>query len=152
MANVQDLYKQLIELPRRQYSDLIRQVDRERRQAVEQEERAHPPAADMNRAEFARWVARQHFAVDKGITRIFYLPEAAPEEEVRLLEVNELAHIPEDAPIVAVDFAPDIEGVHFRLFVADVTPGQFEHVQANRVELPAGWNFEGAEELPAGDR
>jgi hypothetical protein len=69
-----------------------------------------------------------------------------------LLEVNELAHIPENAPIEAIDFMPDIEGLHYRLFVADVTPRQFEAVQAHRVTLPAGWNLEGSEDITPSDR
>lgn len=152
MPDVQELFKQLRDLPPRQYSDLIRKVDVERRQAVEREDRDHPPSGAMSRDEFARWIARQHFAIDKGITRIFHLPNGAPDQDVRLLEINELASIPENAPIEAVDFAPDIEGVHFRLFVADVTPHQLEGIQANHAKLPAGWNFEGADEIPRGDR
>jgi hypothetical protein len=151
MPDIEGLYRDLIELPHRQYSDLIRRVDSERRQAIERKEKEHPPDAGMSRDAFARWISRRHFAIDKGITRILYLPTGAPPEEVRLLEVNELAYIPENAPIEGLDFMPDIEGLNYRLFVADVTPRQFEAVQSHRVALPAGWNLEGAEDLTPGD-
>jgi len=108
MPDIEGLYKELLDLPHRQYSDLIRRVDMERRQAIEREEEGHAPDAGMSRDEFARWIGRRHFAIDKGISRIMYLPTGAPPEEVRLLEVNELAHIPENAPIEAIDFMPDI--------------------------------------------
>lgn len=152
MPNIDGLYKDLLDLPQRQYSDLICRVDRERRQAVEQEEKEHPPEAGMTRDEFARWIGRRHFAIDKGISRIVYLPQGAPPEEVRLLEVNELAHIPENAPIEAIDFMPDIEGLHYRLFVADVSPRQFADIEAHRIGLPAGWTLEGSEDIEASAR
>jgi hypothetical protein len=152
MPDIEGLYRDLLDLPHRQYSDLIRRVDLERRQAIEREEEGHSPDAGMSRDEFARWIGRRHFAIDKGISRIVYLPTGAPPGEVRLLEVNELAHIPENAPIEAIDFMPDIEGLHYRLFVADVTPRQFEAVQAHRVTLPAGWNLEGSEDITPSDR
>ncbi|AGA25006.1 hypothetical protein [Singulisphaera acidiphila] len=152
MPDVEELFKQLRELPQRQYSDLIRKVDGERRQAVEREERERPPARGMSPLEFAQWIARRHFAIDKGISQILYLPSEAPAEEVRLLEVNELAHIPENAPIEAVDFMPDIEGVTYQLFVADVTPRQFDAILAGRLALPAGWVLEGYQAILPGDR
>src|SRR5437868_3459643 len=87
MLDVNDLYRHLLDLPRSKYSDLIRRVDAERRQAVEREERDHPPSGAMSRDEFANWIGRRHFAIDKGISQILYLPSGAPPEEVRLLEV-----------------------------------------------------------------
>jgi hypothetical protein len=152
MPNIEGLYKELLELPHRQYSDLIRRVDMERRQVVEREEGEHSPQPGTSRDEFAHWIGRRHFAIDKGISRIVFLPTGAPPDEVRLLEVNELAHIPEAGPIAAVDFAPDIEGLHYRLFVADVTPQQFEAVQSRKVALPAGWDLEGSREITPSDR
>ncbi|SIO43228.1 hypothetical protein SAMN05444166_4674 [Singulisphaera sp. GP187] len=152
MPDVEELLKQLRELPQRQYSDLIRKVDGERREAVEREERARPPASGMSQLEFAQWIGRRHFAVDKGISRILYLPNGAPAQEVRLLEVNDLAHIPENAPIEAIDFMPDIEGVPYQLFVADVTPGQFEAIRAGQLPLPPGWMLEGFQAISPGER
>ena len=144
MPDVDELFRQLKELPQRQYSDLIRRIDVERRHAVEHEEWEHPPG-EMSRDEFAHWMGRQHFAIDRGIVQILYLPNGAPADEVRLLEVNELAHLPENGPIEAIDFMPDIEGVHFRLVVADVTPRQFDAIHADRKALPEGWGLEGSQ-------
>jgi hypothetical protein len=148
MTDLQGLVKQLAELPRDQYSDLIQQVDAERRQAVEREENEHPPRPEMNRDEFARWIARRHFAIDKGIRRILYLPTGAPPEEVRLLEVNVLASIPEAAPVEAVDFMPEIEGITYTLFVADVSPHQLDAVMKDRLALPPGWDLTDHQEIP----
>jgi hypothetical protein len=101
----------------------------------------------MSKDEFVAWIARQHFAIDKGITRILFLPTGAPAEEVRLLEVNVLASLPENGPVEAVDFMPDIEGVHYTLFVADVTPSQLDAILNGRLPLPNGWQLEGHREL-----
>ena len=149
MLEVDDLYRHLLDLPRSKYSDLIRRVDAERRQSVEQEERDHPPPSAMSRDEFAHWIGRSHFAIDKGISQILYLPTGAPPEEVRLLEVNELVHIPENAPVEGLDFMPDIAGIDYRLFVADVTPRQFQAIQEGALALPAGWSLERSQLIPA---
>lgn len=152
MSDIQELLKQLIELPQRRYSDLIKKVDSERRQAVEREEKDHPPKSGMSREEFARWIARRHFAIDKGFSRILYLPFDAPPKEVRLLEVNDLAHIPERAPVEAVDFMPEISGIEYSLFVADVSPRQFEAIGRGEIELPEGWSLKDAQDLGRSER
>jgi len=54
MPDIEVLYKELLDLPHRQYSDLIRRGDLERRQVVEREEEEHAPGAGMSRDEFAR--------------------------------------------------------------------------------------------------
>lgn len=105
----------------------------------------------MTRDEFAHWIGRRHFEIDKGISRILHLPTGAPPDEVRLLEVNELAAIPENAPIEALDFTPDLDGMPYRLVVADVTPRQYEAIQVGTLPLPAGWSLDGSQAIPPGD-
>jgi hypothetical protein len=146
MPDLDQMYNELVKLPRRQYSDLMRKVEFDRRQAIERAESEIPLKPGMSRDEFAHWIARRHFNIDKGIVRIVYLPTNAPENEVRLLEVNDLA-IPEGAPVEAVDFMPDVEGVQFSLFVADVTPNQYRGVEDGTIPLPKGWSVDGAQEI-----
>jgi hypothetical protein len=150
MPNINDLVPTLANLPRHEYAELIRQVDEQRRQAAEREAQNQAPHNGMGKNEFAVWIARQHFAIDKGITRIFYLPTGAPAQEVRLVEVNGLASLPENGPIAAVDFKPDIEGIDYTLFVADVTPRQLNAILQQQLPLPTGWSMDGAEEIPVG--
>jgi hypothetical protein len=145
MPDIHELHKGLLELPRRAYSELIVKVDAERKRAIETRE--PEPAPGISRDEFARWVGRLHYEIDKGIIRVLHFPTGAPVDEVRLLEVNGLLPLPENAPVVAFDFMPDIEGVNYRLFVADVTPRQFDEIQAGRIALPTGWSLEGFEDL-----
>ena len=146
MPDLDELLQQLVRLPRRDYSALIHRVDRERRQGVEREG-GEVPAAGIDRDGFARWVGDRHYSFDKGITRVIYLPDNAPPDEVRLLEVNSLAAIPEDAPVAALDFTPDIDGIDYKLFVADVTPGQFDKIQRNDLPLPEGWSLRDSRDI-----
>ena len=147
MTQTDELARALTELPRKEYSNLINKVDAERRKAFEHREREAGPRADMSEAEFAQWIGRQHFYVDKGICQVFYLPVGAPAGEVRLLEVNELAIIPEEAQIWAIDFLPEIDGINYSLLVADVTPRQLEGIRNGLIPLPLGWTMEGAIEV-----
>lgn len=152
MSRIEDLVPTLANLPRREYSELIRQVDEQRRKTAERESLEDWPSAQASRDEFAAWIAKQHVAIDKGITRILHLPTGAPADEVRLLEVNELARIPENAPVEAVDFMPEIEGIHYSLFVADVTPRQLEGILKGQLALPADWRLDGYQELAAAEQ
>jgi hypothetical protein len=152
MPDINELVPTLVNLPRHQYADLIRRVDAERRQAAEREAAQHRPRNGMSKEEFVDWIVKEHFAADKGIVKIVYLPADAPAEEVRLLEVNSLASLPENGPVEAVDFMPDVEGVPFTLFVADVTPRQFEAIVNRQLDLPRGWRLENYRTFPPVDR
>src|SRR5437879_2674900 len=101
MPNIDDLIPTLAKLPRHEYSELIRRVDEQRRRAAEHEAKKHCPQDAISKDDLVTWIAHQHFTIDKGITRIFYLPTGAPPEEVRLLEVNALASLPENGPVEA---------------------------------------------------
>jgi len=151
MSNIHELVPTLVNLPRHEYADLILQVDAERRRTVEREAEQTRPHRGTSKDQFAVWMARQHLAIDKGIVKIAYLPGNAPADEVRLLEANALASLPENAPVEAVDFMPDIDGVSFSLYVADVTLRQFESVVNGQLKLPTGWSLEGVRIFSAGE-
>ena len=152
MTELEQLTEQLKGLPRRQYVELIQRVDAERRRVGEQEDSNHLPARGASKETFVQWIVRHHFAIDKGITKILYLPAGAPEKEVRLLEVNELASIPEGGKVEAFDFMPDIEGFDYALFVADVTPKQYDAIMQGKLLLPSGWRLDGHQPFEPGDR
>ena len=147
MPGLDDVYKILIELPRRDYSDLIHKVDQERRRVVERSGDFRPPKPGASREQFAHWIGRRNFDIDKDIVRVLFLPDSAPPDEVRLLEVNDLAALPENAPVEAVDFMPDIDGLDFKLYVADVTPDQFKKITERSLELPRGWSLTDYQEV-----
>ena len=105
--------------------------------------REQAPAAPLggNRDDIAQWVARQHFIVDRGIREIWYLPKESPLDEIRLLELNEQVPF-SGSQVEAIDFGLDVEGVNFRLMVADVNSDQLQQVKTDPSRLPPGWSLD----------
>jgi hypothetical protein len=97
----------------------------------------------QERAAFASWLARQHLKFDSRLTQVIYLPSGAPQNEVRMLEVNTgLYPAPRD-PIIPVETTPAVNDLPFRVMIADVTPDEWNQIQSNPGLLPSGWNLEG---------
>jgi len=109
-----------------------------------------PPTPDkpeaITRDGLAAWYAARHMDFEPTIREVVYLPGDAPANEIRLLEVNVLSGIPADAPLEALDFGVDrdLAGKH-ELFVADITPGQWDGIRAGTLPLPEGWTLEGSQ-------
>lgn len=95
------------------------------------------------KAAFAEWLARQHLSFDSRLTQAVYLPTGAPDDEVRVLEVNTGLYRDRDAPITAVETTPAVTDLPFRIQVADVTPDEWQQIQRNPQLLPDGWQLEG---------
>ena len=95
-----------------------------------------------NRDDVAAWVAKQHFITDTSISEIWYLPQGAPADEIRLLELSE--RLPGNEPKVEpIDFGLNVSGARFRLFVADVSSDQLEKLKKDPARLPDGWRVDG---------
>jgi hypothetical protein len=100
------------------------------------------PDPQATREQFAQWLARRHLSSDVGLERVVYLPEGAPDDEIRLLEVNRLLHPPDPNIVEPLDFTPDTEP-RFKVFVADITQDQWERIKLSpETILPAGWKLE----------
>ena len=95
------------------------------------------------RAAFATWLAGQHLRFDSRLTQVIYLPNAAPDDEVRLLEVNTGLYPEPGKPIVSVVTTPAVTGLPFRVCIADITPEEWERVQSDPGLLPSGWSLPG---------
>ncbi len=95
------------------------------------------------RAAFAGWLARQHLQFDPRLTQVIYLPTDAPDDEVRLLEVNTGLYPGPRDPILPVETTPAIGDLPFRVQVADVTPDEWKAIQTGSSLLPASWKLEG---------
>ena len=98
----------------------------------------------FDRDRLARWYANRHYRTDGSIEAIFYLPESAPEREIRLVEVN--GSIAErEGQLEPIDFGVDVGGAEgHTLMVLDVTPAQWKKVEKNKLQLPHGWSTAGA--------
>jgi hypothetical protein len=101
----------------------------------------------QERAAFAEWLARQHLRFDSRLTEILHLPAGAPEDEVRLLEVNTGLYVEPGEPIVPIETTLAVKDMPFRVRVLDVTPGEWKEIQTNPGLLPAGWSLEGRQTI-----
>jgi hypothetical protein len=91
---------------------------------------------------FARWLACRHMSVDPSINQVVYLASEAPPREIRLLEINSQMNALDTDPIEPLDFSPDIAELPFTVFVADITPSQWERILAEAgAMLPFGWKL-----------
>jgi hypothetical protein len=123
-----------------QWFDYLDEVDE-----VARRRRDLPPdsPAGKGRDDVAAWLARKHLIADNAIREVWYLPEGAPADEIRLLELNDRLAGPEfESNPEAIDFGLDVEGARFRLSVADVTSEQLERIRENPSRLPPGWSLE----------
>jgi hypothetical protein len=97
------------------------------------------PDDGATRGQVARWLAIRHLATDAALERVIYLPANAPDNEIRLLEVNRLLNPPDDA-IEPLEFTP-VWDLPYRVFVADITSDQWDRLRQNPGVLPPGWDL-----------
>jgi hypothetical protein len=119
------------------YLDKLDEDLRRRRQRVQLPE----PPQPGNRDDVAAWVAKNHLITDSAVREVWYLPRGAPPDEIRLLELNDRL-VGNESPAEAIDFGLDIEGVPFRLSVADITTEQLERIKKGSSHLPPGWSLD----------
>jgi hypothetical protein len=88
-------------------------------------------------------LARAHFKLEPGITRIFRL--TGPDEDdsmepIKLLEVNKRT-VP--VGIQPVQFGShDASGIHYPSIIVDITPSEFQQVRKGTLPLPHGWRLD----------
>ncbi len=99
--------------------------------------------ATKERAAFATWLARQHLRFDKRLSEVIYLPTGAPDDQVRLLEINTGLYPEPGSPVVPIGATPAVSDFPFHVWVADVTPDEWTQIHANPGLLPLGWTLEG---------
>jgi hypothetical protein len=92
--------------------------------------------------EEATELARKHYQIETGLTRIFRITGSAevefrPNEPIKLLEVNENT-VP--SGIMPIQFGPSpASGLNFSSIIVEVTPEEFQKIQDQQLELPHGW-------------
>lgn len=94
-------------------------------------------------------LAKKHYEVEDGLTRIFRLHskaelEANRAEPIKLLEVNENT-VPSGVMPLHFGAAPTI-GIPFPSIIVEVTPEEFTKIQRRELYLPKDWEI--GEELP----
>jgi len=106
----------------------------------------------FSRDSMANWYAKQHLKTDPGIRSVYYLPTDAPDREIRFLEINELVADRYDDTLEPIEFGVDtgMESEH-KLFVLDVTPGQWDRIRQASLALPQDWSLEDAVSYSQGE-
>jgi hypothetical protein len=94
--------------------------------------------------EIARILAESHYRIEPEITKIFRITgngavEAQPVEPIKLLEVNR-STIPSGIMPLQFDASP-AHGIPFPSVIVEVTPGEFQDIQAQALPLPNGWTL-----------
>lgn len=102
-----------------------------------------------SRDEAAKDLAKRHYQVEDGLTRVFRYTrkaevEVARAEPIKLLEVNEYT-VPSGIMPLYFGSAPE-SGIPYPTVIVEVTPEEFEKIQRRELKLPEGW--ETGEELP----
>jgi hypothetical protein len=106
-------------------------------------------AVAFNRESMAAFYAKRHKDTDPGIREIYYLPNGAPANEIRFVEVNEA--ISSRAAPDPIDFGVDAGSPNeHKLIVFDVTPEQWEEIRQGSLSLPEGWTLEGSQAISGG--
>ena len=106
-------------------------------------------AVAMHRAAVARELARKHYEVEAGLTRVFLIadqaqPEGVRSEPIKLLEVNADTVA---SGIMPLHFGPaPASGIPYPSIIIEVTPEEFDKIHSNEMKLPEGWKI--GEELP----
>lgn len=89
----------------------------------------------MNAVELSKKLAYEHFQAEPGLTKIAIFTREN-DREIRLLEVNADA-LPSGC-IQPFVFRPSVD-YPVPIFVADVTPKEWQDFEQMRIELPPGW-------------
>jgi hypothetical protein len=83
------------------------------------------------------FMVKDNFEVEDGLERIIWLRQGAG-DEIRLIEVNHNG-IP-TGRVDAFYFAP-FEKVPFEIYLADITPDEWQKVLSGEIALPQGWSL-----------
>jgi len=95
--------------------------------------------------EVAKKLARKHYDIEPGITRIFKLRdkpgiESLSSTPIKLLEINV-----DTAPsgIMPLHFGPvPSSGIPYPSVIVEVTPAEFEKIKVHELKLPEGWTID----------
>jgi hypothetical protein len=135
MASIDELVTELDKLSSDQLEEVLSRLTSTHAKSATGE------APDKKKA-FAIWLARQHLGIDSHIQEVIYLPAGAPENEIRLVEINSKLYLdPADDAIVPVEMTPAVSGLPYKVRVADITPEQWDKVKQHANMLPLGWSL-----------
>jgi hypothetical protein len=88
----------------------------------------------LTKDEEATELARKHYEIEAGLTRIFRLTGSGEAE----FRPNEPIKLP--SGIMPIQFGPSpASGLNFSSIIVEVTPEEFQKIQDQQLALPHGW-------------
>jgi hypothetical protein len=82
-------------------------------------------------------IAHEHFELDESLEKvIWFKPDAT--QEINLLEINPVT--PATGDVLSFYFPPSDE-VPYHLYLAEVTPQEWQKVLQSEIPLPEGWSL-----------
>lgn len=125
------------EFSRKDYlQELTRRIERYRQ--GQDERQIELTSSDTVTQKFVEGLAYLHFETEDSIEQIIWV-RSDNDQEIRLIEVNRTTLPTDDLQVFR--FAPS-EDVPFPLFIADVTPAEWNRIQSREIPLPRGWDLE----------
>lgn len=122
-----ELIQPLAQLDRSTFEGVLTAAYRQHRDIEGDATRTRPdPRATAQ--QFASRLAHRDMSSDMAIEFVVYLPTNAPDDEIRLLEVNRLLSPSNSDLIELLDFTPDSDPA-FKVFVVDITADQWERIE-----------------------
>jgi phage FluMu protein Com len=113
---------------------------------------AEDVAVVRDKANAADVLARKHYEVEPGLTRIIRY-SGAPEVEVSRWEPIKLVTVntaTSGSGVMPLNFGPiPGSGILFPSVIVEVTPDEFRRIEAKELRLPQGW--QDGEDLPKPD-
>jgi len=97
--------------------------------------------------ETVRTLASWHFRVEPDLSRVVRIVSAnedAPDEPIKLLEVN--AATVATGTVEAFGFTPT-STVPFPTLIAEVTPEEYTRIERHEISLPEGWSLTNAQQF-----
>ena len=142
MPKPTELAREIENFSETEWIEFLNELDGVSRRRQERAPAEREPTG-ASRDEVAAWIAKQHFAADRTVKEIWYLPTGSPPDEIRLVELNGFL-AGEGWGVQPVDFAIGVKNVEFKLMIADTTTEELERAKNDPSILPPGWSLSDA--------
>lgn len=131
------LFPPLEERSEEEWFDVLDETDEAARARKGRDEDPEP-AVGTPVPEIARWVAKRQLVTDRAVSRVVYLPDQAPGNEIRLVAVSDRLSPPNPKPFT---YGLELAERPFKISVLDVDSEQLQERESNPALLPPGWSF-----------
>lgn len=97
---------------------------------------------DERKEKMVSMLVDEHFAGEASLQVIVWLRGDEPQDEIRLLHVDECT-IPSPDEVQSFRFAPTTD-VPYAVRLAQVTPDEWDRIRSKNLDLPCGWILDGS--------